>query len=140
MKRLIISVFVSILFLSACQTKAVDVTGEKVNVDGGSYTDINSQQLNVMLKNKDFVFVNVHIPFAGNIHDTDLSIPYDQIAEPANLAQLPTDKNAKVVLYCRSGRMSQIAGEKLVALGYTNIWNLKEGMVEWEQAGYEIEK
>ena len=91
-----------------------------------------------MLKNKDFIFINVHIPFAGNIADTDLSIPYDEIEQ--NLFQLPSDKNAKIVLYCRSGRMSEIAAEKLVALGYTEIWHLKGGMVEWEQAGYELEK
>jgi rhodanese-related sulfurtransferase len=36
--------------------------------------------------------------------------------------------------------MSQIAAEKLVALGYTNIWNLKGGMVDWKQAGFELEK
>ncbi len=81
MKRLILSLLISILFLSACQSKAVDVTGEKVSVDGGSYTNVDSRQLDAMLKNKDFAFVNVHIPFAGNIHDTDLSIPYDQITE-----------------------------------------------------------
>jgi rhodanese-related sulfurtransferase len=140
MKRLIISLLISILFVSACQSNAVDLAGEKVNVDGGSYTNINSQQLNTMLENKDYVLVNVHIPFAGNIHDTDLSIPYDQITASENLAQLPADKNAKIVLYCRSGHMSRIAAERLVSFGYTNIWNLKEGMVEWEQAGYSLEK
>ena len=45
-----------------------------------------------------------------------------------------------IVLYCRSRRMSEIAAEKLFSLGYTGIWNLKGGMLEWEQAGYEIEK
>ena len=69
----------------------------------------------------------------------DFGIPFDQINESEYLAQLPADKNAKIVLYCRSGRMSQIAAEELVSLGYTNIWNFKNGMVEWEQAGYEIE-
>jgi rhodanese-related sulfurtransferase len=90
------------------------------------------------LKNKDFVLINVHIPFAGNIPDTDLSIPYNELEQ--NLSQLPADKNEKVVLYCSSGRMSEIAAEELTSLGYTNVWNLKGGMVEWQQAGYPLEK
>lgn len=126
--------------LAACQSKSVDLISEKVNVGGGAYTDVNVDKLNTMLKNKDFVFVNVHIPFEGDIANTDLSIPYDQIAEPSYLEQLPTDKNAKIVLYCRSGRMSTIAAEVLVREGYTNIWNLAGGMIEWEKAGYPIEK
>jgi len=140
MKKIIVSILISILFLSACQSEKVDLTGEKVDVNGGSYTNINSQQLDAMFKDKDFVLVNVHIPFAGDIPNTDLSIPYDQIAESQYLTQLPTNKSAKIVLYCRSGRMSAMAAEELVALGYTNIWNLKEGMVEWEQAGYSLDQ
>jgi len=124
-----------LILLAGCQSKSV--SGETVNVAGGSYQNIRVADLQTILKNKDFVFVNVHIPFAGNIPDTDVSIPYDEIEQ--NLSQLPTDKNAKIVLYCRSGRMSEIAAEKLVSLGYTNVWNLKGGMVDWEQAGFELE-
>ena len=136
MKKLIFVWLVAIV-LAGCQSKSV--TGETVAVTGGSYQNITPTELNTMLMNKDFVFVNVHIPFAGNIAETDLSIAYDQITDPANLAQLPADKNAKIILYCRSGRMSQMAAEDLVKLGYINIWNLDGGMVGWEQAGYEIE-
>ncbi len=139
MKRFLILLIALNLTLAACQSKPVDVVVEKVSVDGGTYYNINADELDIMLKKKDFVFVNVHIPFEGNIAGTDLSIPYDQIAEPANLAQLPVDKNAKIILYCRSGRMSAIAAENLIKLGYTNIWNLKGGMVGWEQAGFEIQ-
>lgn len=139
MMRILVLLSAAVLALAACQSKPVDVDGEKVGVDGGAYNNINTDELDSMLKNKDFVFVNVHIPFEGNIADTDLSIPYDQITEPANLAQLPVDKNAKIILYCRSGRMSEIAAEALVKLGYTNIWNLDGGMLGWEQAGFEIQ-
>lgn len=137
-KMMLISVVVFGVFLTACQSDSV--TGELVNVDGGSYKNIFPAELDVMLDEKDFVFVNVHIPFAGNIQDTDLSIPYDQIGVPEYLSQLPADKKAKIVLYCRSGRMSEIAATELVSLGYTNIWNLEGGMVAWEQAGYTFEK
>ena len=137
MKKIILFLL-GVVVLVGCQSKPV--TGETVTVAGDSYQKITPDELNTMLKNKDFVFVNVHIPFEGNIPNTDLSIPYDQISAPENLSQLPADKSAKIVLYCRSGRMSEIAAEELVSLGYTNIWDLKGGMVDWEQAGYEIEK
>jgi len=136
MKKFLVFLLVTFV-LAGCQSKPV--TGETVTVTGGSYQNVAPAELNTMLKSKDFVFINVHIPFAGNIKDTDLSIPYDQISISVNLAQLPTDKNAKIVLYCRSGRMSEIAAKELVSLGYTNIWNLTGGMVAWEQAGYKIE-
>lgn len=139
MKLFLVSLFGLTLALFACQSKPVETASEKVSVDGGSYTNVNTGELKAMLKNKDFVFINVHIPFEGNIADTDLSIPYDQISERANLSQLPPDKDAKIVLYCRSGRMSEIAAETLTKLGYTNIWNLDGGMLAWEQAGYPLQ-
>lgn len=138
MKKLIIPFLILILLLSACRSKSTDSVGQKVNIAAGSYTSLDVQELGTMLDSKDFVFINVHIPFAGNIQKTDLSIPYNELAQ--NLSQLPADKNAKIVLYCRSGYMSQLAAEELVLLGYTNVWNLEGGMVEWEEAGYEIQE
>ena len=136
--KILICILLSALILTACQSRTV--AGETITVAGGSYQNIVPDELDTMLKDKDFVFVNVHIPFAGNISNTDLSIPYDQIGTPEYLNQLPADKNAKIVLYCRSGRMSEIAATELVSLGYSNVWDLEGGMVAWEQAGYEIEK
>ena len=136
MKKFFVLLLILPFLLAACQGQPAQVSGETINVNGGSYTNVTPDELNAMLKNKDFVFINVHFPFAGNITTTDLSIPYDQITESSYLAQLPSDKNAKIVLYCRSGRMSAIAAEALVSPGYTNIWDLDGGMVNWEQAGY----
>lgn len=110
--------------------------GKQVVTQGGAYTDITPKELQTMLGRKDFTFVNVHIPFEGDIAQTDVSIPYNEIDR--NLAQLPADKNAKIVLYCRSGRMSTDAAQVLVKQGYTNVFQLAGGMLAWEKDGYPI--
>ena len=134
-----------ILGLSACQSSTVTTgglettdIGTDIKINGGSYKEISVNELVSMMEKKDFTLVNVHIPFEGDLPKTDLSLAYDTIGQ--NLDQLGGDQNAKIVLYCKSDRMSTIAAEELVKLGYTNIWNLDGGMVAWEQAGQSIEK
>ena len=51
------------------------------------------------------------------------------------IAELP-DKNQLILVYCRSGRRSKEAAEKLVALGYSNIVEFG-GILDWTG---EIEK
>ena len=98
-----------------------------------AFQTINSQELAEMLRHKDFPLVNVHIPYEGEIAQTDAFIPFDQIVD--HLDQLPTDKTAVIVLYCRSGRMSEIAAGELAALGYTDVSHLSGGMIDWERSG-----
>ncbi len=100
------------------------------------YMDIPSDQLHEMLKNKDFYFVNVHTPYEGEIEKTDVFIPYNEIDK--NLDKLPKDKSAKIVLYCRSGRMSAEAAKTLTELGYTNVYNQLLGMHDWQSKGYPL--
>jgi rhodanese-related sulfurtransferase len=126
MKRLQLLFIVLMIGLSACSGQAQD----------RGYTDISSAELNQMLENKDFIMVNVHIPFEGDLPQTDLSIPYDEIDQ--HLDQLP-DKDAPIVLYCRSDRMSHIAAETLVENGYTNVYNLDGGFVAWQAQGLPME-
>ena len=129
--------FVTILLLAGCQS--APVTGVPVTVAGSSYRNITAAELKSMLKDKDFLLVDVHIPIGTSIPGTDLFIPYDEITVSENVLQLPAEKDTKIVLYCRSGRMSEIAAEELVNLGYTSVWNVSDGILGWEQAGYLLE-
>lgn len=137
-----ISLIFVVVLLTACSAPAVqnkvEIVGQTVSVEGGTYTDVSAAEMQTMLVDKDFTFINVHIPFQGDIPSTDLSIPYDQFDQ--NLDELPADKGAKIVVYCRSGYMSAIAAQTLISKGYTNIWNLSGGMVAWEQAGLPIDR
>ena len=61
-------------------------------------------------------------------------IPYTEIENKAE-GMLP-DKDAQILVYCRSGRRSKIASESLVKLGYTNVKEFG-GIIDWP---YEVEK
>jgi len=100
----------------------------------GSWRRLSPAELDGMLQQKDFVFVNVHTPYAGEIAGTDLFLPFDQAA--AEMSKLPADKAAKIVVYCRSGRMSTIAAEVWADAGYTNLCELEGGFDAWTAAGY----
>ena len=68
-----------------------------------------------------------HIPNA-------ILIPYTEI--DAKAEGILTDKDAQILVYCRSGRRSKIAAESLANLGYTNVKEFG-GIIDWK---YEIVK
>ena len=125
---------IAALVLSGCSSdQAPEAT---VTTQTPAITEIGPDQLAEMLKNKDFLLINTHVPYAGEIEQTDLFIDYQQAAE--KISELPADKNAKIVVYCQSDRMSTIAAKVWAQAGYTNLYNLTGGFRAWEDAGYEL--
>lgn len=101
--------------------------------NGGQWTNVTPDRLTQMLGHKDFTFVNVKTPYIGEIDGTDLYIPYDQLT--ARASQLPQAKDARILVYCRSGVESAQAAQALLDLGYTSVWNLDGGMNAWQSSG-----
>ncbi len=63
-----------------------------------------------------------HIP-------TAINIPNDIIQDAAPL-EFP-NLNEKIIIYCQSGMRSRLAAEKLLELGYTDVWDLG-GILDWK--------
>ena len=136
MRKVLTLVFAVLAFGAvACGTVPASATGTRIQVAGGYYANVTPAGLKQMLAAKDFLLVNVHIPYAGELAQTDAFIPYTEIEQST---KLPGDKNAKLVLYCSSGHMSGIAANALVQTGFTNVWNLEGGMIAWQNAGFAL--
>lgn len=56
-------------------------------------------------------------------------IPMDELMQ--RRAEIPQDY--PVVMYCEKGIRSQIAIQRLAALGYERLYNLKGGMTAWKR-------
>ena len=142
---LIVPLVALLAVAAACGSAATDedatqaapaALGQRVETEGGTYVNVTPQELQSMLSDDDFLLVNVYAGDMGEIEDTDLFIPYDQIA--GRVGELPSQRDSEIVLYCRSGRSSAIAATTIVGLGYTDVWNLDGGMIAWEEAGYPL--
>ncbi|MBN2807672.1 MAG: redoxin domain-containing protein [Prolixibacteraceae bacterium] len=68
-------------------------------------------------------FANGHLPKAGQLN-------YYAFDFHKKLLLLP--KNEPIFLYCNTGWRSKRAAETLVKNGYTQVYNLKQGIMEWE--------
>lgn len=100
-----------------------------------TYQQITAQEAKaIMDAETDYVIIDARTEeefAAGHIANAIL-IPEYEIAERAE-TELP-DKDALILVYCRSGRRSKIASEELVKLGYSNVKEFG-GIIDWP---YEI--
>jgi len=90
---------------------------------------ISANSLHTVMSENDILLFDVHIPEQKHIEGTDQFAPFYKV--DTYLEHLPTDKNAPIYLYCKSGPMANWAARTLFDMGYTNIYNLEGGMDAW---------
>ena len=96
-----------------------------------SYRQISVEEAITMMKTKtDYIILDVRtsVEFAAGHIPNAINIANETIGTD-ELPQLP-NKDQLIMVYCRSGRRSKEAAEKLVALGYTNIVEFG-GILDW---------
>ena len=93
-----------------------------LNNAGNTYRKISMDEAVVMMKTEtDYIILDVRTSeeFAQGHIPNAINIPNETIGT-AEIPELP-NKKQRILVYCRSGRRSKQAAEKLVALGYTDI-------------------
>ena len=96
-----------------------------------SYTQISMEEaVSMMNTETDYIILDVRTPeeFADKHIPNAINIP-NEVIGTEEIAELP-DKDQLILVYCRSGNRSKQASEKLVALGYTNIYEFG-GINDW---------
>ena len=122
MKKLI-PILLSVLMLTGCAgaSNSQNKTYRQITMDEAvAMMEQESDHIILDVRRPD-EFTEGHIPNAINVANE--SIGTDEIAE------LP-DKDQLILVYCRSGRRSKEAAQKLVKLGYTNIVEFG-GILDW---------
>ena len=108
-------------------------TVEVTSTELGAVELVDSDGLSAALAaSPEMPLINVHIPYEDHIDGTDAFISFDSILDSADL---PTDKQAPIALYCRSGNMSAQASAALADAGYINVIDLDGGMNAWAAEG-----
>ena len=111
-------------------TAATIATTEAAEAEG--YTRITMEDAKwYMSERDDFTIVDVRTPSEfreGHIPNA-INVPNENIGN-TELRQLP-DKDRKLLVYCRSGRRSKEAAEKLAKLGYTKVMEFG-GIIDWD--------
>jgi rhodanese-related sulfurtransferase len=97
------------------------------------YSEIHADELLARMESKDFFLLDVHIPEQDHIDGTDAFIPFTDVE--SRLSELPEDKTDEIVVYCRSGSMSQVAAQTLIDNGYKNVSFLEGGKTEYDNLG-----
>ena len=116
--------------LSKTKKDTEDMTGK------ATYHKISAEEAYEMMASQEVVVVDVRTREeydSGHIENAVL-VPNESIG--SEMPEALPDKEATLLIYCRSGRRSKDAAQKLLALGYQSVYDFG-GVIDWP---YELVK
>ena len=124
------------LLLGGCgaagdKPKAAEDTSAKA-----AYHKISAEEAYEMMTSQQVVVVDVRTreEYDGGHIENAVLVPNESIG--SEMPEALPDKEATLLVYCRSGRRSKEAAQKLLALGYQNVYDFG-GVIDWP---YELVK
>lgn len=122
MKKLIPILLSALLFTGCASSNNQTNTYRQIGMD---------EAVTMMEQESGYIILDVRTPeeFAEKHIPNAINVPNEMIGTD-EISALP-DKDQLIMVYCRSGRRSKEAAEKLVKLGYTNIVEFG-GIIDWK--------
>ena len=111
----------AIFVLAGCSKETAENSYKQISMD---------EAVTMMAEETDYIILDVRTPeeFAEKHIPNAINVPNETIGEN-EIPELPR-KDQMILVYCRSGNRSKQASEKLVKLGYTNIYEFG-GINDW---------
>lgn len=121
MKKLFAVVAASTLFLTGC--------------GGTGATNLSATEFQKKISEPGVVVLDVRTvgEFMGGHIAKAINIDVEGMTFDGDIAKL--DKSATYAVYCHSGRRSGIAVGKMKDAGFKNLFNLTNGVLDWQGAG-----
>ena len=118
-----LAVALSTAALSACSSES------------GAVTDVSVGDAATVLEEPGITVIDVRTPSeyaAGHLQGA-VNIDVNGTTFDSQLAELARD--GTYFVYCQSGNRSAVAGDRMAQLGFTEIYNLTGGVVDWQADG-----
>ncbi len=119
------------LLITVLLLAAVMITGCQGGQEKIVYQEISPQEAQALLEeDQDVILLDVRTKeeFMEKRIPGSVLIPDYDLAELA--AQELPDKDATILVYCRTGRRSEASSRQLIEMGYTRVYDLG-GIVDW---------
>ncbi len=124
---------VVLYFMLVCSILLVACKKEETGNQQMTYQNITMDKAKEIFEQKkgDYIILDVRRPdeFESGHIPGAINVPNEEIAN-SEIPELP-NKEQTIYVYCRSGRRSKEAAEKLVKIGYTNVIEFG-GILDWK--------
>ena len=126
----------ALLLVSCGGTKDKPVPTEEAAPGKAAYHKLSAEEAYEMMVSQEIVVVDVRTreEYDGGHIENAVLVPNESIG--SEMPEALPDKEATLLIYCRSGRRSKDAAQKLLSLGYQNVYDFG-GVIDWP---YELVK